>query len=202
LIEVFTGCDLVTGEDLGWWRLAGIIGLSELRHLRHADELGTIASPALNRLRNHFKQTASGKDVICYACVLNTLDSGRYPYEDVRFMAPHRVIPELQSLGFRQVNDLQPGDVIVWMESFSAGTSTLSRHVDDLGEEFSSEAAAHMGIYLGTVDGRPNQVLSGNWPENAPPGMYNMDELLQVPVPEGSSYLSELPVRYYRPPDE
>jgi hypothetical protein len=38
LIEVFTGCDLVTGEDLGWWRLAGIIGLSELRHLRHADD--------------------------------------------------------------------------------------------------------------------------------------------------------------------
>jgi hypothetical protein len=38
LIEVFTGCDLVTGEDLGWWRLAGIIGLSELRHLRHAGE--------------------------------------------------------------------------------------------------------------------------------------------------------------------
>jgi RHS repeat-associated protein len=41
LIEVFTGCDLVTGEDLGWWRLAGIIGLSELRHLRHADDAYT-----------------------------------------------------------------------------------------------------------------------------------------------------------------
>jgi hypothetical protein len=43
LIEVFTGCDLVTGEDLGWWRLAGIIGLSELRHLRHADDAYTWA---------------------------------------------------------------------------------------------------------------------------------------------------------------
>lgn len=39
-IEVFTGTDLVTGEDLGHWRwagLAGIIGLNEIRLLRHGD---------------------------------------------------------------------------------------------------------------------------------------------------------------------
>ncbi|MBV9787003.1 MAG: pre-toxin TG domain-containing protein, partial [Chloroflexi bacterium] len=39
LIEVFTGRDLVTGEDLGAWRwagLAGLIGLNEIKHLRHA----------------------------------------------------------------------------------------------------------------------------------------------------------------------
>lgn len=42
LIEVFTGRDLVTGEDLGAWRwagLAGLIGLNEIKQLRHADEV-------------------------------------------------------------------------------------------------------------------------------------------------------------------
>lgn len=42
LIEVFTGKDLVTGEDLGAWRwagLAGLIGLNEIKHLRHTDEV-------------------------------------------------------------------------------------------------------------------------------------------------------------------
>jgi hypothetical protein len=41
LIEVFTGTDLVTGEDLGWWRfagLAGLVGFNEIKHLRHADD--------------------------------------------------------------------------------------------------------------------------------------------------------------------
>jgi RHS repeat-associated protein len=43
LIEVFTGRDLVTGEDLGNWRfagLAGLVGLGEIRYLRNADEAG------------------------------------------------------------------------------------------------------------------------------------------------------------------
>ncbi|MFP4441430.1 MAG: RHS repeat domain-containing protein, partial [Chloroflexaceae bacterium] len=39
LIEVFTGCDSATGEDLGWWRWAGVLGASELRHLRHLKAL-------------------------------------------------------------------------------------------------------------------------------------------------------------------
>jgi Flp pilus assembly pilin Flp len=42
LIEVFTGTDLVTGEDLGWWRfagLAGLVGLNEIKHLRHTDQV-------------------------------------------------------------------------------------------------------------------------------------------------------------------
>jgi hypothetical protein len=42
LIEVFTGYDLVTGEDLGWWRLAGFagfFGLNEIKLLRHGDDL-------------------------------------------------------------------------------------------------------------------------------------------------------------------
>jgi RHS repeat-associated protein len=34
LIEVYTGCDIVTGEALGWWRWTGLIFLSELRQLR------------------------------------------------------------------------------------------------------------------------------------------------------------------------
>lgn len=37
-IEVFTGCDLVTGENLGHWRWAGLLFLSELRTLRYADD--------------------------------------------------------------------------------------------------------------------------------------------------------------------
>ena len=41
-VEIFTGKDLVTGEDLGWWRFAGIlgvVGLNEVKHLRHADDV-------------------------------------------------------------------------------------------------------------------------------------------------------------------
>ncbi len=41
LVEVGTGRDLVTGEDLGNWRwtgLFGLVGLAEIRHLRYADE--------------------------------------------------------------------------------------------------------------------------------------------------------------------
>jgi len=37
LIEVFTGCDIVTGEDLGHWRWAGLLFVAELRHARHLD---------------------------------------------------------------------------------------------------------------------------------------------------------------------
>jgi hypothetical protein len=41
LIEVGTGRDLITGEDLGNWRWAGLfglVGLAEIRLLRNADE--------------------------------------------------------------------------------------------------------------------------------------------------------------------
>nr|MCU0494529.1 pre-toxin TG domain-containing protein [Chloroflexaceae bacterium] len=41
-IEVFTGRDLVTGEDLGHWRwagLLGIVGLNEVRFLRYGDDV-------------------------------------------------------------------------------------------------------------------------------------------------------------------
>ena len=43
LIEVFTGCDLVTGEDLGHWRWAGLLFMSELRSVRHVDAVVTHA---------------------------------------------------------------------------------------------------------------------------------------------------------------
>jgi RHS repeat-associated protein len=39
LIEVFTGCDIVTGEDLGNWRWAGLLFVSESRQLRHLKAL-------------------------------------------------------------------------------------------------------------------------------------------------------------------
>lgn len=42
LIEVFTGEDLVTGEDLGNWRwagLAGLVGLNEIKYLRYGDDV-------------------------------------------------------------------------------------------------------------------------------------------------------------------
>jgi len=42
-IEAFTGRDLVTGEELGAWRWAGLVFLSELRHLRHLDTVGRAA---------------------------------------------------------------------------------------------------------------------------------------------------------------
>ncbi|NJM09232.1 hypothetical protein HC891_28050 [Candidatus Gracilibacteria bacterium] len=57
LIEVFTGCDLVTGEDLGWWRWAGLVGLSELRHLRHVDD---VPSPRTATELRHLAGIATG----------------------------------------------------------------------------------------------------------------------------------------------
>jgi hypothetical protein len=85
--------------------LSGFVGLAELRQLRHAD----VALPALNRLRTSFEQTAHAEDAVCYACVLNTLDLVKYPYENVRFMVPHKVIPELQGLGFAETPDPATG---------------------------------------------------------------------------------------------
>lgn len=37
--EALTGADLLTGESLGNWRWLGLVGLSELRPLRYADEV-------------------------------------------------------------------------------------------------------------------------------------------------------------------
>ena len=39
LIEVFTGCDMVTGEDLGHWRWLGLLLISEVRQVRHIDHV-------------------------------------------------------------------------------------------------------------------------------------------------------------------
>jgi hypothetical protein len=39
VVEVVTGQDLVSGERLGNWRWLGLAGISEVRHLRHADEI-------------------------------------------------------------------------------------------------------------------------------------------------------------------
>jgi len=47
--EAFTGRDLFTGESLGAWRWLGLIGLSELRPLRHADEVLGLGSAVIKR---------------------------------------------------------------------------------------------------------------------------------------------------------
>ena len=39
LAEVFTGEDIVTGEKLGHWRWAGLVFMSEARHLRRVDDV-------------------------------------------------------------------------------------------------------------------------------------------------------------------
>jgi hypothetical protein len=56
--EVFTGRDLITGESLGAWRFLGLVGLSEVRHLRHADEV----IPAVRA----FERIAEGLDAILH----------------------------------------------------------------------------------------------------------------------------------------
>lgn len=188
----------MTGEELGAWRyvgLAGFVGLAELRNLRHAD----VALPSLNRLRTHFENT--GTNVVCYECVLNTLDSRRYPYNELGMISisPHKVIPALESMGFRQASDLQPGDVVVWMENFSESSTTSGTvvYVEDL----AAGSAEHIGIYLGRYNGR-RTILSGNWPTNYSPGMYDMDALISVPSGDTQTRLSDLSVRYYRLPDK
>jgi hypothetical protein len=202
IVEAFTGCDLVTGEELGHWRwlgLAGFVGLAELRQLRHAD----VARPALNRLQNHFKDAPAS--ATCYECVLNTLHAERFPYEDMRFMTGHEVIPALQELGFRQAGDLQPGDVIVWL----AGGRDFRKYPDDFDAGFAEDAASHIGIYLGDYNGK-RTILSGNWPPGQPAGMYDMDVLLRMPsrvdkkgnATGDAKFLSNMHMRYYRLPDE
>jgi hypothetical protein len=55
LVEVFTGKDLITGEDLGHWRwlgLCGLVGLAEIRYLRYADEVMELGVPIGRVLRN------------------------------------------------------------------------------------------------------------------------------------------------------
>ncbi|HEY1013263.1 MAG TPA: SBBP repeat-containing protein [Herpetosiphonaceae bacterium] len=48
LIEVFTGCDLITGEKLGWWRFAGLIPLigTEIRGATRLPKLREILPAA------------------------------------------------------------------------------------------------------------------------------------------------------------
>jgi hypothetical protein len=55
LVEVATGKDLFTGEDLGAWRWLGLVGLSEarnLRHLRYAGEVLEFGIPIGRVLRD------------------------------------------------------------------------------------------------------------------------------------------------------
>jgi hypothetical protein len=60
LIEVFTGRDLVTGEDLGNWRfagLAGLVGLGEIRYLRFSYDVLELGVPIGKRLGDWMKPT-------------------------------------------------------------------------------------------------------------------------------------------------
>lgn len=69
LIEVFTGTDLVTGEELGHWRwagLAGIVGLNEIRLLRYGDEAADIirfGGRNLNHIGDVADQLRAGSSV-------------------------------------------------------------------------------------------------------------------------------------------
>ncbi|MEM8535049.1 MAG: polymorphic toxin-type HINT domain-containing protein [Chloroflexota bacterium] len=59
LIEVFTGCDLVTGEDLGHWRWAGLLLMSEVRSVRHLDAVVTHADD-MRHIPPHQGMSAGG----------------------------------------------------------------------------------------------------------------------------------------------
>ena len=52
-VEVFTGCDLVTNEDLGHWRWLGVIGLSEFRHGRNLEKFDDYIDLATPEKRRH-----------------------------------------------------------------------------------------------------------------------------------------------------
>lgn len=73
--EAATGCDMVTGERLGNWRwlgLLGLIGLSEIALLRHADEAADAARLADNaRMAEHLAGSLSYGDEATMAILRN-----------------------------------------------------------------------------------------------------------------------------------
>ncbi len=73
--EAATGCDMVTGASLGNWRwlgLLGLIGLSEIALLRHADEASDAARLADNlRMADNLDGSFSYSDEITMAALRN-----------------------------------------------------------------------------------------------------------------------------------
>jgi|GEM_PF-4256668 len=79
LIEVFTGTDLVTGEDLGWWRfagLAGLVGLNEIKLLRHGDEVVDLVRRG-DELLDTGGDAARRADDVVPPCKIGALPTGR-----------------------------------------------------------------------------------------------------------------------------
>ncbi|NOK62648.1 MAG: hypothetical protein GFH27_549293n106 [Chloroflexi bacterium AL-W] len=83
-IEVFTGRDLITGEELGHWRwagLAGIVGLNEIRLLRYGDDAVDavrFGGRALNHVGDVADQLRAG------ASVTDLLRAGVAPSDLIR----------------------------------------------------------------------------------------------------------------------
>jgi RHS repeat-associated protein len=102
LIEAFTGCDIVTGEDLGNWRWLGLLGVSELRNLRHADIIPT------RQTRNSVSPTGH------YGGGVFSADQ-KYPYD-----------PREAVVG--QVNEASCADAACRMLASTAG-STITREL-------------------------------------------------------------------------
>jgi hypothetical protein len=188
LLEVFTGCDLLTGEDLGWFRYAGLIPIigprarAALRGLRTADT----ALESTRFLKAAYESQSD--DVVCYACFFEALGALPEFMATVKTMPPHKVIPLLEEAGFQATTALQPGDVVVWLARDTAPIPELG---DDLGP-----AVAHIAIYVGDFHPGDRLLLSGNWPNGAPPRLYHWSDIGSA-ISNDSS-LSGLRQVYYR----
>lgn len=97
-------------------------------------------------------------------------------------LPPDQVIGELKRLGFTQVDDLQAGDVVVWV---------LPKN---------ENYANHMAIYVGEHRPGDRLLLSANWPDKQAPDLYRWNDLDTMPAREGRPSLREFSQRYYRPP--
>jgi hypothetical protein len=94
LIEVFTGTDLVTGEELGWWRfagLAGLVGLNEIKFLRYGDDVIEVGSDVVRRgddVVDAGGDAARRGDDIIPPCRIGVAPTGKVPGLAKPMLAP------------------------------------------------------------------------------------------------------------------
>ncbi len=121
VIEAFTGCDLITGEDLGPWRWMGLMGLSELRHLKHLDEV-VEARKLAKEAAEHVDDIAKEADDI-------TDTAKKAAKECLNSFSADTLVAT--AAGLRPISEIRVGD-LVWGYDASTQTTGLFTVTDVL----------------------------------------------------------------------